>query len=113
MKKASSIFYLITGIFASAAAILLIIIAILSFAGVYKVAGNGEEVNMVAYGITLLIFALIELVAAAIGFHGHKLSKEGSPKKGFHIFCIVLGAITMDPFLLLASIFGLVGASQN
>jgi hypothetical protein len=113
MRKASSVFYLITGIASCVGCVLLLVLAILGLAGAFKEVPEGiDPAAATGYFVFLLIFGLIEGFAAFVGFHGHKLNKTHSDKKGFHIFCIVLGAIA-DAFLLLAGIFGLIGSEQK
>ena len=113
MRNASRVFYLLTGILSIIAFVTLLIIAIVGFvAAVPAIAEDGEAVEALIPFIVVSIYALLELVAAIIGFHGNKLSRSGSPKQGFHIFCLVLGVIFMNPFLFLAGLFGLIGAAQ-
>ncbi len=111
MEKASSVFYLIAGIFSAVATVVYIIFAILAFMGNLNVVVNGQDAR-VAYGIAFIFVALIYCLVALFAFHGHKLNKIDSPKKGLHIFAIVFGAVTLDPFFILAGVFGLLGANQ-
>lgn len=114
MRTASRVFYLLTGILSLVAVALLLTFGILGLTGNLADAFKGEDLEpevITASFITMLVYAGFELVAAFIGFHGNKLSKKGSPRKGFHIFCIVIAVIFWNPFLFLAGLFGLIGAS--
>ena len=113
MRTASRVFYLLTGILSLISAALLLVFGILGVTGeLAKLDGVETIGNIVGASVVLLVYAGFELIAAFIGFHGNKLSKKGSPRKGFHIFCLVLGVIFWNPFLFLAGLFGLIGAAQ-
>ena len=113
MRTASRVFYLLTGILSLVAFATLLAVAILGFTGTLANLPNVEVDNVVGLSVGFTVYAVFELVAAFIGFHGNKLSKKGSPKKGFHIFCIVLAVIFWNPFLFLAGLFGLIGAATR
>jgi len=111
MRTASRVFYLLTGILSLIAFVLLLVFGILGLVGSIPEFKDIEW--LMAVPIVLIVYAAFEFIAALIGFHGNKLSRKGSPKKGFHIFCIVISVIFWNPFLLLAGIFGLVGAATR
>ena len=110
MRTASRVFYLLTGILSLVAFALLLVFGILGFTGVLENLPNAEIDNLIGVSVGFTVYAVFELVAAMIGFHGNKLSKKGSKRKGFHILCIVLAVIFWNPFLFLAGLFGLIGA---
>lgn len=115
MRTASRVFYLLTGILSLVAVAFLLTFGILGLAGALKdmvVEGFDLEALNASF-IVMLVYAGFELIAAFIGFHGNKLSKKGSPRKGFHIFCIVIAVIFWNPFLFLAGLFGLIGAATR
>ena len=112
MRTASRVFYLLTGILSLIAFVTLLVFGILGLAGTLaQLEGMKELGDATATFVVMVVYAVFEFIAAMIGFHGNKLSKKGSPKKGFHIFCIVLGVIFWNPFLFLAGLFGLIGAA--
>ena len=115
MRTASRVFYLLTGILSLVAFASLLVFGILGLAGMLKdfvVEGFDLEALNASF-IVMLVYAGFEFIAAIIGFHGNKLSKKGSPRKGFHIFCIVIAVIFWNPFLFLAGLFGLIGAATR
>ena len=113
MRNASRVFYLLTGILSIVAFVTLVIIGLVGLvAAIPAIAEDGEAVEALIPFIVVFVYAVLELVAAIIGFHGNKLSKKGSPKIGFHIACIVLAVIFTNPFLFLAGLFGVIGAAK-
>lgn len=116
MRTASRVFYLLTGILSLIAAVTLLVFGILGLAGSLNDLIKEGEVDLqtlTASFVVMLVYAAFELVASFIGFHGNRLSKKGSPRKGFHIFCIVLAVIFWNPFLFLGGLFGLIGAATR
>ena len=115
MRTASRVFYLLTGILSLVSVAFLLAFGILGLAGVLKdIAVEGFDPQALnASFVVMLVYAGFELIAAFIGFHGNKLSKKGSPKVGFHIFCLVIAVIFWNPFLFLAGLFGIIGAATR
>lgn len=87
MKKASAVLYLIAAIFGAILVVTYVLLAVFGFMG--KLAGVAiyGDLGPTSAGISLIISAIIACVATFLAFHGYKLSKTGSKKTGFHIFC--------------------------
>ncbi len=117
MRKASSILYLINGIFCAIAAIVYIVVGIMGMAGAINNIPPEIQEIITKYGQTsfyvgFIVTGVFGLLFSCFGFIGSHLVRN-SDGLAFHIVMIVLGALSLDLLILLASIFAVVGVRQR
>ncbi len=114
MKKALHIMLTLSKVLGLIAARICLIFGIVAFAGAGSQPDTNSQAAMIAYGVYLIIIAILEAVSAIIAFIvGPSMEKLDASSKGKSIFCIVFGAVSTDVFLLLAGIFCLVARNQK
>lgn len=112
MKKIGNILLLIAGIFGIIAAALLLIFAIVSFAGIGAAASQagGEDAGTIALGgtvlgVVLLIALIPEIISIVFCFRARKVGTQGS-----YIGCLVLGILGGNILAIIGGVLGLVDA---
>ena len=121
MKNASQIMYKIGKIINIVVIVIfaiLIVVNIVTLGAAAAVDGD-VEAKAVAIGaavggmVTSIIFLALAIVALVVANKAINAIGDGQENRKPHIICIVMGAISENPFYILGGIFGLIAESQE